>query len=97
MQITVYTTPSCPQCEMTKKTLTRENIEFTVVDLSQDDAAMEMVKNELGYAAAPVVVAGDQNWSGFRLGSIMNLAKQIHADQASKPDSMAKEAVSVAA
>ena len=82
MQVTVYTTPSCPQCEMTKKTLTRENINYTVVDLSQDEAAMDMVKTELGYTAAPVVVAGDTHWSGFRLGAIANLSKRIHGDAA---------------
>lgn len=89
MQVTVYTTPSCPQCEMTKKTLTRENINFTVVDLSQDDVAMDMVKNELGYAAAPVVVAGDQHWSGFRLGSIMNLSKQLHSVEVKDKEALA--------
>lgn len=82
MQVTVYTTPSCPQCEMTKKTLTRENIRYEVVDLSQDEAAMSMVKEELGYSAAPVVVAGETHWSGFRLGSIMNLSKRLHGDAA---------------
>lgn len=82
MQVTVYTTPSCPQCEMTKKTLTRENIRYAVVDLSKDDAAMDMVKNELGYVAAPVVVAGESHWSGFRLGHIKNLSKRIHGETA---------------
>lgn len=82
MQVTVYTTPSCPQCEMTKKTLTRENIRYEIVDLSQDEAAMDMVKNQLGYSAAPVVVAGDLHWSGFRLGTIMSLSKRLHGDAA---------------
>ena len=82
MQVTVYTTPSCPQCEMTKKTLIRENVRFDVVDLSQDDVAMDMVKNDLGYTAAPVVVAGDQHWSGFRLGYITGLSKKLHSEEA---------------
>ncbi len=82
MQVTVYTTPSCPQCEMTKKTMTRENIRYEVVDLSENEAAMEMVKTELGYTAAPVVIAGDQHWSGFRLGAITGLAKRLHGDAA---------------
>lgn len=81
MQVTVYTTPSCPQCEMTKKTLTRGNVRFDVVDLAEDDTAMQMVK-DLGYTAAPVVIAGEQHWSGFRLGAIQNLVKKIHGDEA---------------
>ncbi len=80
MQVTVYTTPSCAQCEMTKKTLTRGDVKFDVVDLSTDAKAMEYVTKELGYTAAPVVTAGTQHWSGFRLGAIQNLVKAIHSD-----------------
>lgn len=80
MQVTVYTTPTCPQCEMTKKTLTRGNVRYEVVDLSADSEAMAYVTKDLGYSAAPVVVAGEQHWSGFRLGAIQNLVKQLHGD-----------------
>jgi glutaredoxin-like protein NrdH len=82
MQVTVYTTPSCAQCEMTKKTLTRGNVEYNVVDLSTDAKAMEYVTKELGYTAAPVVTAGNKHWSGFRLGAIQNLVNAIHSDDA---------------
>jgi glutaredoxin-like protein NrdH len=82
MQVTVYTTPTCPQCEMTKKTLTRGGVNYEVVDLSTDPQAMSYVKEELGYVSAPVVVAGTQHWSGFRLGAIQNLAAAIHSDDA---------------
>lgn len=85
MQVTVYTTPSCAQCDMTKKTLTRGGVNYTVVDLSTDEKALDYVTKELGYSAAPVVVAGEQHWSGFRLGAISNLVKAIHGDEAKKP------------
>lgn len=65
MSVTVYTLPSCVQCESTKKILDRNNIEYSVVDLSEDASAYEMVKG-LGYQAAPVVIAGENHWSGFR-------------------------------
>ena len=77
MQVTVYTTPSCPQCEMTKKVLTKGQVNYSIVDLSQDEQAMEMVK-ELGYSAAPVVIAGEHHWSGFRHGYLSNLIKILH-------------------
>lgn len=82
MQVTVYTTPTCPQCEMTKKVLTKGNIRYDVVDLSSDTKAMEYVTQELGYKAAPVVIAGEQHWSGFRHGALQNLIKQIHGEEA---------------
>jgi glutaredoxin-like protein NrdH len=73
MTVTVYTTPSCVQCESTKKMLNKNEITFTTVDLTEDDGAMEYVKS-LGYASAPVVVADDRHWSGFRPDMISSLA-----------------------
>jgi glutaredoxin-like protein NrdH len=73
MTVTVYTTPSCVQCESTKKMLNKNEITFTTVDLTEDDVAMEYVKS-LGYASAPVVVADDRHWSGFRPDMISSLA-----------------------
>ena len=71
--VVVYTLPACVQCESTKKLLKKNDIAFETVDLSQDETAMTMVK-ELGYSAAPVVVAGDKHWSGFRPDMISSLA-----------------------
>jgi len=71
--VTVYTLPSCVQCDSTKRVLTRHGIEFESIDLSEDEAAMALVK-ELGYTAAPVVVAGEDHWSGFRMDKISALA-----------------------
>ena len=73
MSVTVYTLPSCVQCESTKKVLDKNNIEYSVVDLSLDDSAYEMVK-ALGYQAAPIVIAGDDHWSGFRPDKLGALA-----------------------
>jgi glutaredoxin-like protein NrdH len=74
MDVTVYSLPSCVQCDSTKRLLKRENIAFNEVDLSEDAAAMELVRS-LGYQAAPVVIAGDKHWSGFRMDQIMQLVK----------------------
>ena len=65
MSVTVYTLPSCVQCESTKKVLDRLSVAYDVVDLSEDESALEMIRN-LGYQAAPVVIAGEDHWSGFR-------------------------------
>ena len=63
----VYSKPSCVQCTATYRALDAKGIEYTVVDLTTNPAALEYVMDELGYSAAPVVVAGDQDhWSGFR-------------------------------
>lgn len=71
--VTVYTTPTCPQCTATKKKLTRLSVEFNAVDVSQDDEARQYVHG-LGYTSAPVVVAGESHWSGFRPNRLEELA-----------------------
>lgn len=71
--VTVYTLPNCVQCESTKKLLTRQGVEFQEIDLSEDADAVETVK-QMGYVSAPVVVAGNRHWSGFRLENLKSLA-----------------------
>jgi glutaredoxin-like protein NrdH len=75
--ITVYTTPSCSQCTLTKNWLDdpkRGNLkgQYRVVNLAESPADYEAVK-ALGYASAPVVVVNrtgdtkdEQHWYGFR-------------------------------
>ena len=72
MSITVYSKPACVQCTATTRALTARGIDYDVIDLTQDDAAMEMVTG-LGYRQAPVVVAGDSHWAGFRPDMINGL------------------------
>jgi len=64
--ITVYTKPACAQCEATRKYLERHEIAYDTVDLAADDQARDYVVNTLGYISAPVVVAGDEHWVGFK-------------------------------
>lgn len=73
MSVTVYTLPECVQCDSTKRMLERNQIEFDVVDMSQDPIALEMVKS-MGYTSAPVVIAGEDHWSGFRMDKIQSLS-----------------------
>lgn len=79
MKITVYTTPNCVQCNSTKRYFDKNDIEYETVDLSQDADAMAMVK-ELGYSVAPIVIAGNKHWSGFRLDQIKNVIAEIHLE-----------------
>ena len=59
MSLIVYSKPSCVQCTATYRALDAKGIEYTVVDLTTNPAALEYVMDELGYSAAPVVVASD--------------------------------------
>ena len=65
MTVTVYTKPACVQCNATYKALDKAGVAYEVVDITENPDAREYVM-ALGYLAAPVVVAGDDHWSGFR-------------------------------
>lgn len=71
-EVTVYSLPSCVQCDSTKRLLKSIDVDFEEVDMSEDPIALEMVKT-LGYTSAPVVITGDQHWSGFRMDRIKAL------------------------
>ncbi|RWR08902.1 glutaredoxin-like protein NrdH [Paenirhodobacter populi] len=73
MTITVYSKPACVQCTATTRALEARGLAFEVVDLTEDAAAMEMVVS-LGYRQAPVVIAGEDHWAGFRPDMIGRLA-----------------------
>lgn len=65
MKVTVYAKPHCVQCDATKRALDKAGVSYEVVDLTADATAFAFVQ-ELGHQSAPVVVAGDEHWDGFR-------------------------------
>ncbi|MFO1140604.1 MAG: glutaredoxin-like protein NrdH [Paracoccus sp. (in: a-proteobacteria)] len=73
MTITVYSKPACVQCTATTRALEARGLAYRLIDLTEDDSAMELVTS-LGYRQAPVVVAGDAHWAGFRPDMIGTLA-----------------------
>lgn len=72
--ITVYTKPSCVQCNATYRALDAKGLNYTTVDLSDDEEALEAVK-ALGYLQAPVVITADDHWSGFRPDKIASISQ----------------------
>lgn len=78
MTITVYSKPSCVQCNATYRALEQSGIPYQVIDLSLDELALQTVRG-LGYLQVPVVVAGDDHWAGFRPDKIKALVRQLMA------------------
>lgn len=73
--ITVYSKPSCVQCDQTKRYLDRQHIPYVTVDVTQDeDAYTRLVA--AGFSSVPVVDPGDGHdaWAGFRLDHLRALA-----------------------
>jgi glutaredoxin-like protein NrdH len=71
--VTVYTLPACVQCDSTKRFLKRNLIEYTEIDISKDEEAMQKIR-DLGFTQAPVVQFGEETWSGFRFDRLNKIA-----------------------
>lgn len=71
--VTVYTLPACVQCDSTKRFLKRNLIEYTEIDISKDEEAMQKIR-DLGFSQAPVVQFGEETWSGFRFDRLNKIA-----------------------
>ena len=62
---TVYTKPSCVQCDMTKRYMDKNGIDYDTVDITQDSKALDMIL-EMGFSSAPVVISDKGSWAGFQ-------------------------------
>ena len=76
MNTILYTKPNCVQCDATKRALAKSGIAHELVDITAEPDARDYVLS-LGYLQAPVVIAGDQHWSGFRPDRIKALVNDL--------------------
>ena len=59
-QVKVFTTPSCPYCNVVKAYLYSLKVDFKEIDLSQDRAAGQWLSERLGNFGIPVTFFGDE-------------------------------------
>lgn len=78
MSITVYSKPACVQCVATYRALDQRGISYDVVDISEDAEGLSVVRG-LGYMQVPVIMTGDDHWSGFRPDKINTLVRETVA------------------
>ncbi len=75
-KVTVYTKYGCPQCDMTKRVLDGEGIEYTLINVEDDVEALTYVKEVLKFNSMPVVVIeGQEPFTGFRPDKLQELKK----------------------
>ncbi len=65
MDVTVYSTPTCPYCKLAKKFLTEHKIAFTDIDVSADGEAADKMIKKTGQMGVPVIEIGDETIIGF--------------------------------
>ena len=78
--VTVYADGGNDDAADTLAILENEGITYMLVDLTQDDNALEHVKS-LGYAQTPVVETTSHSWAGFRPDLITAFAQSLTLDK----------------
>lgn len=64
--ITIYSTPTCPYCKMTKSYLTSKNIPYKDIDVASDDKAAQDMINKSGQMSVPVIDIDGKIIVGFQ-------------------------------
>ena len=78
-QIIIYSTPSCPYCDMVKDYLKNKDIEFTEIDVAADQSkAKEMIEIS-GQMGVPVIKIGSEIIIGFDKAKIDAVLKSPQA------------------
>ena len=79
-QVTMYSTPTCHFCHMTKEFLTQHNIPFTDYNVATDlEKRKEMIEKS-GQMGVPVIIIGDNMLIGFdkrRLASLLDVKEEV--------------------
>jgi len=56
MKVKVYTTITCPWCQKTKEFLKEQSVEFTEVNVAEDEQARNEVMEKSGQMGVPVTI-----------------------------------------
>ena len=75
MTVTVYATTHCPQCHATQRQLDRMGVNYSVINVDDDSAALSRLR-ELGYRQVPVVVTNECTWTGYRPDLLKQLGER---------------------
>ncbi len=65
MNVTVYSTPTCPWCSVVKKFLKENNVEFQEVNVASDKKAAKEMVEKSGQMGVPVTDVDGEIIVGF--------------------------------
>ncbi|WP_066289679.1 glutaredoxin family protein [Bacillus sp. FJAT-29937] len=66
-EITIYTQPDCPPCEITKRFLSEYGFSYTAKDIKKDQNARNDLINKYQSFSTPTIVIGEEVITGFDL------------------------------
>lgn len=64
-EVTVYTTPTCSYCQLTKRYLQSQGVQYREVDVSADEDAAKDLVLRTGQFGVPVIDVGGDLVIGF--------------------------------
>jgi glutaredoxin 3 len=70
MNITVYSTPTCPYCKLVKEFLAEHKIKFNDIDVASDTAAANKMVKLSGQMGVPVIDIDGQVIVGWNKGAL---------------------------
>lgn len=75
-KVTIYTTPTCAYCKMTKSFFKEHNVAYEEKDVANDQAMAEEMVKKSGQMAVPVIDIDGELTVGFdkeRLSELLHL------------------------
>ena len=63
--VTIYTTPTCVYCKMSKEFFSEHGIQYTEKNVATDAAARKEMVDKSGQMGVPVIFVNDQMVIGF--------------------------------
>lgn len=78
MEITIYTTSTCPYCVQAKQYLAQRNVPYRELNVQQDRQALQEMVELTGRRSVPVIRCGDEVLVGFspsRMDQLIECAK----------------------
>jgi len=66
----IYTTPTCVYCKMAKEFFTKNNVEYTEVNVATDDKAREEMITKSHQMGVPVIDIEGEIFVGFNRGAL---------------------------
>ncbi|SMQ30386.1 glutaredoxin 3 [Pseudomonas helmanticensis] len=64
LNVTMYSTPTCPYCQAARRLLTKKGIRFTDIDVNSVELRVEMV-NRSGRRTVPQIFFGSWHVGGY--------------------------------
>ena len=76
MKVEVYSTPTCMYCNLLKDFLKENDVEFTEINVAEDEEKRNYIVEKSGQMGVPVTIIGDEVIVGFnqaKISEILNI------------------------